>query len=178
MPQFILAAIPLNRTTATKSAFKHSDLEDTRSFIWQYMAWQRETPDRAALILLSDSPSGDDGILEASEIVHLHTNADLVVLSPAIRGRQFARRRRHSKSLSRVSARRCEGRSFYALEHRRHVCLYLMKRFYAHLADRRTAAYALTAANGTCSKLTVPRRSLLLGSFRLMCRRSTAQLQL
>jgi CHAT domain-containing protein len=38
-------------------------------------------PDRAALILLSDSQSGDDGILEASEIVHLQTNADLVVLS-------------------------------------------------------------------------------------------------
>src|SRR5207245_11758286 len=38
-------------------------------------------PERAAIILLSDSSSDDDGILEASSIVHLDINADLVVLS-------------------------------------------------------------------------------------------------
>src|SRR5260370_28329394 len=68
--------------SATKSAFKHSDL-DKHAIIHlavHGVANERH-PDRAALILLSDSPSGDDGILEASEIVHLRTNADLVVLS-------------------------------------------------------------------------------------------------
>src|SRR5260370_38285749 len=67
---------------ATKSAFEHSDLDQYATIhLAVHGVANEKHPDRAALILLSDSSSGDDGILEASEIVHLHTNADLVVLS-------------------------------------------------------------------------------------------------
>src|SRR5260370_21693165 len=68
--------------TATKSAFDRSNL-DQRAIIHLAVHGVADAkhPDRAALILLSDSQVGDDGILEASEIVHLHLNADLVVLS-------------------------------------------------------------------------------------------------
>src|SRR5260370_36262239 len=72
----------LIRPTATKSAFEHSNLDQHAIIhLAVHGVANEKQPDRAALILLSDSPSGDDGILEASEIVHLHTNADLVVLS-------------------------------------------------------------------------------------------------
>src|SRR5713226_510316 len=68
--------------TATKSAFEDSDLDQYAIIHLAVHGMANEKhPDRAALILLSDPSSGDDGILEASEIVHLHTNADLVVLS-------------------------------------------------------------------------------------------------
>lgn len=39
------------------------------------------TPDRAALVLLSDPASSEDGLLQAREISGLHLNAKLVVLS-------------------------------------------------------------------------------------------------
>src|SRR5260370_39901884 len=69
--------------TATKSAFEHSDLDQHAIIhLAVHGVANEKHPDRAALILLNDSPSGDDGILEASEIVHLHMTADLVVLSP------------------------------------------------------------------------------------------------
>ncbi len=40
-----------------------------------------QTSSGNALVLLSDPKSGDDGFLQASEIVQLPSNADLVVLS-------------------------------------------------------------------------------------------------
>jgi len=66
---------------ATKSAFEHGVDQYTIIHLAVHGFANVKHPDRAALILLSDQQSGDDGILEASEIVHLRTNADLVVLS-------------------------------------------------------------------------------------------------
>jgi tetratricopeptide (TPR) repeat protein len=68
--------------SATKSAFRNSGLDQHAIIhLAVHGVANEKHPDRAALILLSDPQSGDDGILEASEIVHLHTAADLVVLS-------------------------------------------------------------------------------------------------
>src|SRR6266446_6121317 len=68
--------------TATKSAFKHSNLDQHAIIhLAVHGVANEKHPDRAALILLNDPQSGDDGILEASEIVHLNITADVVVLS-------------------------------------------------------------------------------------------------
>src|SRR5439155_19569438 len=54
--------------SATKSAFEHSGL-DQHSVIHLAVhgVANEKHPERAALLLLSDSSSGDDGILERSE---------------------------------------------------------------------------------------------------------------
>src|SRR5260370_22134868 len=67
--------------TATKSAFEHSDLDQHAIIhLAVHGVANEKHPDRAALILLSDSSSRDDSIFEASAIVHPHTNAGLVCL--------------------------------------------------------------------------------------------------
>jgi len=69
-------------TLATESAFKQSHLSEYKIIhLAVHGVANPQHPDRAALILLSDAGAGEDGILQASEIVHLRTNADLVVLS-------------------------------------------------------------------------------------------------
>jgi CHAT domain-containing protein len=104
-------------------------------------------PERAALILLSDSSSGDDGILEASDIVHLHTNADLVVLSACDTavGRLQGEEGIANLSLAfQLAGAKTVISTLWTIEDT--TALYLMKRFYAHLAEKNTVAHALTAA--------------------------------
>jgi len=134
--------------TATKSAFKHSNLDrHTIIHLAVHGVANEKHPDRAALILLSDSSSGDDGILEASEIVHLHTNADLVVLSACDTAAGSLQGEEGIANLSlafQLAGAKAVVSTLWSIDDT--STLYLMKRFYAHLADRRTAAYALTAA--------------------------------
>src|SRR5260370_34236025 len=67
---------------ATKSAFEHSDLDQYATIhLAVHGVANEKHPDRAALIRLSDSSSGEDGMLAATEIVHLPTNPDFAVLS-------------------------------------------------------------------------------------------------
>jgi CHAT domain-containing protein len=104
-------------------------------------------PERAALIFLSDSPSGDDGILEASEIVHLHTNADLVVLSACDTavGRLQGEEGIANLSLAfQLAGAKAVVSTLWSIDDT--TVLDLMKRFYAHLAEKDTVARALTAA--------------------------------
>ena len=134
--------------SAAKSAFEHSNL-DQRALIHlavHGVANERH-PDRAALILLSDSPAGDDGILEASEIVHLHTNADLVVLSAcdtAVGSLQGEEGVANLSLAFMLAGAKNVVSTLWSIDDT--SALYLMKRFYAHLAERSTVAYALTAA--------------------------------
>ncbi len=67
---------------ATETAFKAAGLNEYRIIHLAVHGFADSTfPDRAALVLLSDPPAGEDGFLQASEIVQLRLNADLVVLS-------------------------------------------------------------------------------------------------
>ncbi len=67
---------------ATEAAFKRADLERQEVIHLSVHAVTDEShPDRAALIMMSDPAAGEDGILQAREIMNLRLNADLVVLS-------------------------------------------------------------------------------------------------
>ncbi len=134
--------------TATKSAFEHSNLDQHAIIhLAVHGVANEKHPDRAALILLSDSPSGDDGILEASEIVHLHTNADLVVLSAcdtAVGSLQGEEGIANLSLAFMLAGAKNVVSTLWSIDDT--SALYLMKRFYAHLAERSTVAHALTAA--------------------------------
>jgi CHAT domain-containing protein len=67
---------------ATEAAFKAASLAQYRVIHLAVHGFADSTfPDRAALVLLSDQLAGEDGFLQASEIVQLRFDADLVVLS-------------------------------------------------------------------------------------------------
>ena len=133
---------------ATKSAFEHSGLDQHAIIhLAVHGVANEKHPERAALILLSDSASGDDGILEASEIVHLHTNADLVVLSACDTavGRLQGEEGIANLSLAlQLAGAKTVVSTLWSIDDT--TALYLMKRFYAHLAEKNTVAHALTAA--------------------------------
>jgi len=135
-------------TSATKSAFQHAGL-DQHSIIHLAVhgVANEKHPDRAALILLSDAPSGDDGILEASDIVHLHANADLVVLSACDTAVGHLQGEEGIANLSlafQLAGAKAVVSTLWSIDDT--TALYLMKRFYAHLAEKNTVAHALTAA--------------------------------
>ena len=135
-------------SNATKSAFERSGL-DQHSIIHLAVhgVANEKHPERAALIFLSDSSSGDDGILEASEIVHLHTNADLVVLSACDTavGRLQGEEGIANLSLAfQLAGAKTVVSTLWSIDDT--TVLYLMTRFYAHLAEKDTVAHALTAA--------------------------------
>jgi len=135
-------------SNATKSAFESSQLDGRTIIHLAVHGFANEKhPERAALILLSDSRSGDDGILEAGEIVRLHTNADLVVLSAcdtAVGSLQGEEGIANLSLAFLLSGSNTVVSTLWSIEDT--STLYLMKRFYAHLAEGNTAATALTAA--------------------------------
>ena len=133
---------------ATKSAFERSAL-DQHSIIHLavHAVANEKHPERAAIILLSDSSSGDDGILEASNIVHLHISADLVVLSACDTavGRLQGEEGIANLSLAfQLAGAKTVVSTLWSIDDTR--ALYLMTRFYAHLAEKDTVAHAMTAA--------------------------------
>jgi integrase len=65
---------------ATETAFKKATNHGMMHLAVHAIA-NEARPDRAALVLLSDPPNGEDGFLQTSEIVQLPLNADLIVLS-------------------------------------------------------------------------------------------------
>jgi CHAT domain-containing protein len=132
---------------ATKSAFEHGVDQHTIIHLAVHGFANVKHPDRAALILLSDQQSGDDGILEASEIVHLHTNADLVVLSScdtAVGSLQGEEGVANLSLAFMLAGSKTVISTLWSIDDT--PALYLMKRFYAHLAAKDSVAYALTAA--------------------------------
>jgi CHAT domain-containing protein len=135
-------------TSATKSAFEHSGLEQHAIIhLAVHGVANEKHPERAALLLLSDTSSGDDGILEASEIVHLRTNADLVVLSACDTavGRLQGEEGIANLSLAfQLAGAKAVVSTLWSIDDT--TAVYLMKRFYAHLAEKNTVASALTAA--------------------------------
>jgi CHAT domain-containing protein len=134
--------------SATKSAFRNSGLDQHAIIhLAVHGVANEKHPDRAALILLSDPQSGDDGILEASEIVHLHTAADLVVLSAcdtAVGSLQGEEGIANLSLAFQLAGAKTVVSTLWSVDDT--SALYLMKRFYAHLAEKNTVAHALTAA--------------------------------
>src|SRR5205814_4832023 len=133
---------PLIGTSATKSAFEHSDLADHAIIhLAVHGVANEKHPERAALILLSDTSAGDDGILEASEIVHLHTNADLVVLSAcdtAVGSLQGEEGIANLSLAFMLAGAKNVVSTLWSIDDT--SAFYLMKRFYSHLAARSTVA--------------------------------------
>ncbi len=132
---------------ATKSAFEHGVDQYAIIHLAVHGFANVKHPDLAALILLSDQQSGDDGILEASEIVHLRTNADLVVLSAcdtAVGSLQGEEGVANLSLAFMLAGSKTVISTLWTIDDT--PALYLMKRFYAHLAAKEPVAYALTAA--------------------------------
>jgi len=130
------------------SRLKAAGLTEYRVFISLFTGLQiPHFPDRAALVLLSDRLAGEDGFLQASEIVQLRFDADLVVLSACDTAVGPLQDRR--------GLRTCPEHSFWLVleqwvstlwQVEDSSSLFLMKRFYAHLSANMSAASALTAA--------------------------------
>ena len=134
--------------SATEAAFKAASLTDYRVIHLAVHGFADSTfPDRAALVLLSDRSAGEDGFLQASEIVQLRFNADLVVLSACDTAVGPLQGQEGIANLSRaflLAGARTVVSTLWQVDDS--SSLFLMKRFYAHLSGNPSAASSLTAA--------------------------------
>lgn len=142
------ASTVLSGSAATESAFKRLRLGDYRVIHLAVHGFADPVfPDRAALVLLTDRAAGDDGFLQSSEVAELRFNADLVVLSAcetdvgALEGEEGIENL--SRAFLLAGARTVISTLWQVNDD---ASLFLMKHFYAHLAEHKSPAYALTAA--------------------------------
>jgi len=135
-------------TSATEAAFKTAKLTEYRVIHLAVHGFADPTfPDRAAVVLLSDRSAGEDGFLQASEIVQLHLDADLVVLSACDTAVGPLQGQEGIANLSKaflLAGARAVVSTLWQIDDS--SSLFLMKRFYAHLLEKRSPASALTAA--------------------------------
>ena len=99
------------------------------------------------MLFLSDPAQGDDGLLQAGEIVQLKLNTDLVILSACETAVGPLQGQEGVAALSRaflLAGARNVVSTFWSIDDT--VSLSLMDLFYKHLAARKSAAEALTAA--------------------------------
>lgn len=104
-------------------------------------------PDRASLVLLSDPENGEDGFLEASEIVQLPLHADLVVLSACDTAVGPIEGEEGISTLSRaflLAGAHTVISTLWSIDD--NSTSYLMKMFYLRLGRGEGAAYALRMA--------------------------------
>jgi CHAT domain-containing protein len=147
-------AFPTNQSTvlmgksATEAQFKREPLEQYRVIHLAVHGFADSTfPDRAALVLLSDSSAGEDGFLQASEVAQLRLNADLVVLSACDTAVGALTGQEGIANLSRaflLAGARAVVSTLWEVDDT--SSLFLMRRFYAHLAAHQPPATALSAA--------------------------------
>lgn len=133
---------------ATESAFKGGSLAE-RAIIHMAVHGMADekNPQRAALILLGDAKSDEDGILEANEIIPLQMNADLVVLSACDTAVGRLQGEEGIANLSRaflLAGSKTVVSTLWSVDDA--AALYLMKRFYIHLSEHNQTADALTMA--------------------------------
>jgi CHAT domain-containing protein len=135
-------------TSATEAAFKAAKLAEYRVIHLAVHGFADPTfPDRAALVLLSDRSAGEDGFLQASEIVQLRLDADLVVLSACDTAVGPLQGQEGIANLSKaflLAGARTVVSTLWQIDDS--SSLFLMKHFYAHLLEKRSPASALTAA--------------------------------
>jgi CHAT domain-containing protein len=135
-------------TSATEAAFKAERLNQYRVIHLAVHGFADSTfPERAALILLSDPAAGEDGFLQASEIVQLRFDAQLVVLSACETAVGPLQGQEGIANLSRaflLAGARSVISTLWQVDD--DASLFLMKHFYEHLSRNQSPALALTAA--------------------------------
>ena len=145
---------------ATETAFKKS--VNHRIIHLAVHAIANETsPDRAALILLSDPQHGEDGSLYPSEIVQLPLDADLVVLSACETAVGPIQGEEGISTLARaflLAGSRTVVSTLWTIDD--DSTLYLMKAFYAELARKKSAPEALRIAKRSMLKKFGPRKAV------------------
>jgi CHAT domain-containing protein len=133
---------------ASEGAFKKARLEGYRVIhLAVHGVANQERPDQAALILLSDPAAGEDGILQATEVLQLRTNADLVVLSAcdtAIGRIQGAEGIANLARAFLLSGARSVVATLWQIDDT--FSSTMMTQFYQHLAFGRSVAESLTLA--------------------------------
>ena len=133
---------------ATESAFKREPLRRFRVLhLAVHGIANTAQPDRAALVLLSDPTAGEDGFLQASEIVHLRLGADLVVLSACDTGVGPIAGEEGTATLSRaflLAGAKTVISTLWPIEDQ--SSLFLMEQFYLHLEEDEPTNRALTDA--------------------------------
>jgi CHAT domain-containing protein len=134
--------------SATEAAFKTAGLGEYRVIHLAVHGFADTVfPDRAALVFLSDPRTGEDGFLQASEVAQLNFDADLVVLSACdtavgpLQGQEGIANL--SKAFILAGARTVISTLWQVDDS---SSMFLMKRFYAHLVEKRSGAVALAAA--------------------------------
>jgi CHAT domain-containing protein len=133
---------------ATESAFKREQFRKYRVLhLAVHGLANTSQPDRAALVMLSDPAAGEDGFLQASEVVHLKMNADLVVLSACDTAIGPIAGEEGIATLSRaflLAGARTVVSTLWSIEDQ--ASLVLMRQFYTHLAAHMSADRALAEA--------------------------------
>jgi CHAT domain-containing protein len=133
---------------ATESAFKRADLANYRFIHLAVHGFASNVdPDRSALVLGSDPARGEDGFLQASEIVQMRLNADLVVLSACDSALGPIEGEEGIAALSRaflLAGARSVVSTLWSIDDT--FSSFLMKQFYGHLAANMPPAPALAAA--------------------------------
>jgi CHAT domain-containing protein len=107
----------------------------------------REHPDQAGLLLLSDPAQSEDGVLYPHEIVQLPLNAELVVLSACDTAAGKLQGQEGVANLSRaflLAGAKTVVSTLWSIDDT--FSLYLMKRFYEHLSAGRPRGDALVQA--------------------------------
>jgi CHAT domain-containing protein len=137
---------------ATESAFKKAN--NHRVIHLAVHAIANETrPERSALVLLSDPEHDEDGFLQASEIVQLPLNADLVVLSACDTAVGPLEGQEGVSTISQaflLAGARTVVSTLWSVEDE--TTLYLMKAFYGELNHKKRVPDALAAAKRTMLK--------------------------
>jgi len=135
-------------SNATESAFKRAELSQYKLIHLAVHGLANTTDaDRAALVLLSDPAAGEDGYLQASEIVQLKLDADLVVLSACdtdvgpIQGEEGIATLARSFLLA---GSRAVVSTLWSVDDT--FSLFLMKQFYKHIAEHEPPPFALADA--------------------------------
>jgi CHAT domain-containing protein len=145
---------------ATETAFKQSVNRRVIHLAVHAVA-NNTSPDRAALILLSDAQHGEDGSLYPSEIVQLPLDADLVVLSACDTAVGPVEGEEGISTLARaflLAGARTVVSTLWTIDD--DSTLYLMKVFYAELARKKSAPEALRVAKKSMLKKFGPRKAV------------------
>jgi CHAT domain-containing protein len=133
---------------ATESALKKADLGRYRFIHLAVHGFASNVdPDRSALLLRSDPAHGEDGFLQASEIVQMRLNADMVVLSACDTALGPVEGEEGIAALSRaflLAGARSVVSTLWSIDDT--FSSFMMKQFYGHLAAGSSPAIAMAAA--------------------------------